>query len=87
MDSFISYLFNINVNTYGGILIWFLGILNTITTFLFQILGRLAALLINAFAVANPFSDLNFASQVWKIFKNIAYLGIIFASLYIGILF
>lgn len=65
----------------------FFNLLINIAGFFFFEFGRIAAYLINSFAVANPFSTAAFAPIVWDTFKNIAYVVLVFMSLYVGILY
>jgi hypothetical protein len=54
---------------------------------LFKELGKVAANLINVFAVMNPFSKATFAPIVWEICKNLAYLALIFLGLVAGFMY
>ncbi|MGC8981673.1 MAG: hypothetical protein ACP5JU_01870 [Minisyncoccia bacterium] len=52
-----------------------------------HILGPIAANLINAFVILNPFSVSTFAPVVWEISKNLAYLILIFLGLVSGYMY
>jgi len=54
---------------------------------LFVQLGKIAANLINVFAVMNPFSKATFAPIVWEICRNLAYLALIFLGLVAGFMY
>ncbi|MCS7184167.1 MAG: hypothetical protein NZ866_02365 [Patescibacteria group bacterium] len=55
--------------------------------FVFNIIANIAALIINVFIVLNPFSDINIAPLLWEFFKNLAYVVLVFLSLWAGFQF
>ncbi|GIW65809.1 MAG: hypothetical protein KatS3mg094_328 [Candidatus Parcubacteria bacterium] len=66
---------------------YILGFILPAVKLFFDAIAQLSAFIINTFILLNPFSHLTVAPILWEFFKNIAYVVLIFLSLYAGLQF
>ena len=70
-----------------GLISFILDLVIPAVRYLFELIANLSALIINTFLLLNPFSHLTVAPLLWEFFKNIAYVVLVFLSLYAGFQF
>lgn len=84
---FVSNLGKETLNIIFGFLDLLVGVLVNVVTVFFNMVAKLAAVVINSFIILNPFGQISIAPLLWEFFKNISYVVLVFLSLWAGFQF